>query len=337
MMMPCSLSTDDQLVVQRLEQQLKERGHLEELNFEQLVHCMHNNPAYFLHRYGAFLSETERQRLFGKLAEKDWMVRTELWRLRKQRGEPLQSRVVKNRRLAALQELCSRGEYFSDEQMERRDPLLYYRLWGRYASYLSTSDWERIRSADEAHILATPCLEQVDGGGNGATCNVRQDKKEEKKKEAITRPLTNYLMEYFDARDIVEKRMQQRRMEKSCGGSNAKRRASNTLFGHIKNDMETEYIHEQLMEQASDEENERQVANWTLEDFQQSREELLFMMRQRYLNGEDAAFLDYSTVDHNEEYDDVDWVQNDIEEKYFDGQEPESVGIMEQDNYTEEE
>lgn len=85
MMMPCSLSTDDQLVVQRLEQQLKERGHLEELNFEQLVQCMHNNPAYFLHRYGAFLSETERQRLFGKLAEKDWMVRTELWRLRKQR------------------------------------------------------------------------------------------------------------------------------------------------------------------------------------------------------------------------------------------------------------
>jgi len=60
-------------------------------------------------------------------------------------------------------------------------------------------------------------------------------------------------------------------------------------------------------------------------------------MRQRYLNDEDAAFLDYSTVDHNEEYDDVDWVQNDIEEKYFDGQEPESVGIMEQDNYTEEE
>ncbi|EME32049.1 hypothetical protein Gasu2_11150 [Galdieria sulphuraria] len=322
-------------IVQRLANELYEQGHSEE-TVEQLHSCLCDNPAYFLHRYGFFISEMERESLFGKLAEKEWLVKTELWRLRKQRGDSCSSQdnVVRNRRLAAMESLISRGQYFSDEQMELRDPLLYYRLWGRYASYLNSAELEQIRNHD-AVIHAYPSRASEETFASKKKSQVVHHIPE---KEPV-RPLTHYLLEYFDAKNIVEKRMQQRRQEKKDSSvSGAKRRMlhSNT-FGQMKDEMEREYIEEQLMEQASDEENESDISNWTLDDFQQSREELLVIMRQRFLNGHDATFFDYSSIDNNEDYDGMEWIQNDIEERYFDGQEPERISTMDEDNHSTEE
>ena len=39
-----------------------------------------------------------------------------------------QSQRVKNRRFTAMKELMSKGDYFSDEQMKHRDPLLYQQV-----------------------------------------------------------------------------------------------------------------------------------------------------------------------------------------------------------------
>ncbi|GJQ13714.1 hypothetical protein GpartN1_g5505.t1 [Galdieria partita] len=317
-------------VVQRLVNELCEEGH-SECTLEQLRTCMSHNPAYFLHRYGFFITEAERESLFGELAEKDWLVRTELWRLRKQRGDSCcsQDKVVRNRRLAAFEHLVLRGQYFSDEQMELRDPLLYYRLWGRYASYLNTSELEQIRNND-ASIFSY----RARASDETISCEREQTVRNTIDEEATVRPLTDYLMEYFDAKDIVVKRMQQRRKERGGSVSNTKRRLlRSSSFGQMKEDIETEYINEQLIEQTSDEENESDISSWTLDDFQQSREELLITLRHRFLNGEDGAFFDYSTVDNNEQYDDwVDWIQKDIEERYFDAQEPERIFTMEEDN-----
>lgn len=39
---------------------------------------------------------------------------------------------VRNRRYAALQKMRKSGDYFSEEEMERRDPLLYDHLIGQH-------------------------------------------------------------------------------------------------------------------------------------------------------------------------------------------------------------
>lgn len=49
-----------------------------------------------------------------------------------------------------------------------------------------------------------------------------------------------------------------------------------------------------------------------------------FEMEQRFIRGGDDDF-DYTTVDDNEEYDDRAIEEQDAEDKYFDGQEPEFV------------
>lgn len=247
-----------------------------------------------------------------------------------------QHNIVRNRRLAALQDLYSEGQYFSDKQMERRDPLLYYRLWGRYASYLKSSELEQIRNNDSlAHIY--PSKVNLSNASEEAAINkeISEDVVQSTRKGEPSRPLTDYLMEYFDAKDIVVKRMEQRREEKDNTKTKRLSFGFHNAFGQMKS--ETEYVEEQLMEQASDEENEGDISQWTLEDFQQCREELIVAMRQRFLNGEDTAFFDYSTVDNNEHYDWADWIQNDVEENYFDRQEPQRISFMEQDEHSTEE
>jgi hypothetical protein len=41
-------------------------------------------------------------------------------------------------------------------------------------------------------------------------------------------------------------------------------------------------------------------------------------MKERFVNGEDGEFFTYADVDNNPAYDDVDQMQRDYEERYFD-------------------
>ncbi len=41
-------------------------------------------------------------------------------------------------------------------------------------------------------------------------------------------------------------------------------------------------------------------------------------MTERFVNGEDTEFFNYGEVDNNPLYDDVDQMQRDYEERYFD-------------------
>ena len=51
---------------------------------------------------------------------------------------------VRNRRYAAMQELRHSGTYFSEKEMERRDPLLYDQLIGRHQT-----EEERMRFGED--------------------------------------------------------------------------------------------------------------------------------------------------------------------------------------------
>ncbi|KAL7980993.1 hypothetical protein Chor_005227 [Crotalus horridus] len=92
----------------------------------------HTKPLVFLERFRTVLRE-EHLPCFRHLSgnyEADFYCAE----IRKaNRGKTLHTR-MRNKRYAALQQLIRGGEYFSDEQMRGRDPLLYEQYIGQYLS-----------------------------------------------------------------------------------------------------------------------------------------------------------------------------------------------------------
>ena len=60
----------------------------------------------------------------------------------------------------------------------------------------------------------------------------------------------------------------------------------------------------------------------TEDERQMLRMEFEHIMQERFMEGEDKDFFDYSTVDSNEEFDDLKVRAQDEEEAYFDQEEP---------------
>ncbi|KAG2443090.1 hypothetical protein HYH02_009504 [Chlamydomonas schloesseri] len=101
---------------------------------------LHKDPAAFLARYGGVLQSQELNH-FEPLRSSDFEVDHWLRHFAAQnmaaaelaadpRRLPAQ---VKNRRLAAMRRLQGEGDYFSEDAMRHRAPLLYHQHIGRYA------------------------------------------------------------------------------------------------------------------------------------------------------------------------------------------------------------
>ena len=70
---------------------------------------------------------------------------------------------------------------------------------------------------------------------------------------------------------------------------------------------------------AAEEARARKRSRETLERQQRSREELMSIMRERFIAGDDAQFYDYGRMcDENADYDDVEQQARDAEERWFD-------------------
>uniref|UniRef100_A0AAY4DHL3 CCD97-like C-terminal domain-containing protein n=1 Tax=Denticeps clupeoides TaxID=299321 RepID=A0AAY4DHL3_9TELE len=167
---------------------------------------------------------------------------------------------VRNHRFAALRALQEGGQYFSEEQMRVREPLLYEQYIGQYLN-----DEEILQRSQET-MQAGP------GGLADLLLNSYQEK-------------------------VLQKRMQE----------------------------EQEY--EDAAEEESEEEDgdgERIFKEWepTAEEKVLLREEFISQMHQRFLEGKDKdfdyRFGDDPSVDENPDYDNLDIVSRDAEERYFD-------------------
>nr|XP_056702055.1 coiled-coil domain-containing protein 97 [Euleptes europaea] len=177
---------------------------------------------------------------------------------------------VRNKRYAALQQLIRGGEYFSDEQMRCRDPLLYEQYIGQY--------------------LSNQELQELGGCKQEAGCS-----------------LSGVLLDSYQE-DIIQQRLQvQQEQEEAC-------------------------LEE---EEDSDSDDDEAMASNPTDDWVPDREEKAFLreeftsrMYQRFLDGKDRDF-NYSEVDENPDFDNLDIVSQDEEERYFDREEPEAADSME--------
>lgn len=171
---------------------------------------------------------------------------------------------VKNRRYKALLQMMSIGdEYFTEEAMKARDPLLYEEMIGQYLT-----KEERCLKAEDAMS----------------------------KDEFV---LSNFLMKHIE--QIQE----------------------NNLYYNLKD--KAEECYEEMDSDTEEEiESDDDNSNITKAEKKHFQVEFLQIMQERFLDGKDTDY-DYSSIDNNDNYDDLDEEGKDEEEKYFDDEEPEFI------------
>lgn len=242
----------------------------------------HEKPLVFLERFRTSLRE-EHLACFGHLRgdhRADFYC-AEVARQGAARPRTLHTR-LRNRRYAALRELIQGGEYFSDEQMRFRAPLLYEQYIGQYLT-------------QEELSARTPAHHQPPKPGSPGTPAC---------------PLSDLLLQSYQERELQQRLLQQQEEEDAC-------------------------LEEEEEEEDSDEEDQspgKDSEAWVPDSEERLilREEFTSRMHQRFLDGKDGDF-DYSTVDDNPDFDNLDIVARDEEERYFDEEEPEDAPSPELD------
>ncbi|XP_067680662.1 coiled-coil domain-containing protein 97-like [Haliotis asinina] len=227
-------------------------------------------PGRFLARFGQFLAKEDVEYFvdFKGDYEVDFYVKEIL----KQQDKVHSQKVVKNRRYAAMQELLSQGDYFSEEEMKFRDPLLYEQMVGNFLT-----EEEIQNKVDKTDLrFSSILLKHIDQIEENALY-ARQKEAEECQEE-----------EEEDSEE--EEEMESSGEDEEAG------------FGP---------------------EGEKKPKISDIEK-QMLKSEFLQIMQERFLSGKDKDF-DYSQVDKNADYDSLDTLGKDEEERYFDGEEPFTV------------
>lgn len=207
-------------------------------------------------------------------------------------GVGSQERRLKNRRYEALKKLVETTDYFSEEEMQRRNPILYEQLIGKFhteeerEAFLQQSWKSASGSGTTAMPLTDMFLAHLERNSDGSSCRrVAQEAQLEEENEADA--------EYDSDDDDYDMDSVQEGHLKSKGDKSPKRNISM----------------EGPREEIEDDEKEL------------LKEEFFTTMYRSFLNGKDEDF-DYSTVDDNPDYDCGENLDNDEEEKYFDEEEP---------------
>uniref|UniRef100_A0A674BES9 Coiled-coil domain containing 97 n=1 Tax=Salmo trutta TaxID=8032 RepID=A0A674BES9_SALTR len=234
---------------------------------EELLGQYRTKPLVFLERYQAHLKPQHLSSFCHLISDPRAQYYCREVR-RRAAGRSNRTR-VRNQRYAALRELQREGQYFSEDQMRSREPLLYEQYIGQYLT--------------EEQLLHCS-LEAMQGGRGG---------------------LAHLLLNSYQER-LIQSRLQE------------------------EQDREEEALEE---EEGEEEGLGAEGYEPTPQEKALLRDEFITLMYQRFLDGHDKDF-NYSEVDGNPDYDNLDIVNRDAEEKYFDEDDEEEE---EEDEEEEEE
>ncbi|XP_065820453.1 coiled-coil domain-containing protein 97 [Labrus bergylta] len=229
---------------------------------DELLLQYRSRPLVFLEKYHAYLKPQDlsafahvcsdpRTQHYSKVIERRAAACTNRTR-------------VRNQRYAALRALQREGQYFSEEQMRTREPLLYEQYIGQYLT--DEEVLERSQEAMQDDAQGAPA-----GGAGG---------------------LAHLLLNSYQER-LIQNRLQE--------------------------EQEREEGAQEEEEEDEEEEYPPQPKGWepSPEEKALLREEFISQMHQHFLDGKDKDF-NYSEVDENPDYDNLDIVSRDAEDKYFD-------------------
>lgn len=245
-----------------------------------------NSHYKFLQRFGMHLKEdhlkylesqehrnNERQEIEDHIKHLRWIL-----------GH--QSTIIRNRRYCALVSLIKGKKYFSENEMQSRDPLLFEQLIGQYQS--REEKVARRRPNPETSTLVDVLLEGID---NEQNCEVVKKQREEENR------LNENHDDDADSRDSM---------------------ASKTSDDEAKDCKQWGEFDEPASsksEPSSAPRARKRAANLiTATERDLLREEFFGIMYSNFLSGRDSEFH-YSTVDDNDEYDDVKEADQDFEDR----------------------
>ncbi|XP_062547470.1 coiled-coil domain-containing protein 97 [Armigeres subalbatus] len=204
---------------------------------------------------------------------------------------------VRNRRFAALKQLVQDGNYFSETEMMQREPLLYDQLVGQYL----TEQEKKVRDAAMAKqdSLVAILFSGIDKD------NAELLKKEQEVEER--------------QQDLADEN------EESCKEKPPDSpEFSRAQWGNF--DLEEEERQQNVQRELETKRRNKRfcipVNQVTAGERNLLKDEFLGTMYSKFISGEDKQF-DYSTVDESMEYDNLDILEQDEQERYFDTEESE--------------
>ncbi|CAG8576980.1 3179_t:CDS:2 [Ambispora gerdemannii] len=292
----------------------------------QMQEILEKDPALFLTKWGRFLPKEQLQNFYSLRG--DYEVNWLLDHLQRDKNNnspetisrnlsPSQRKDKKiiNRRFKYLLNNLENTSYFSDEAMEMREPLLYEEYIGKYIP-----EEERYPPFSDEVDLVERIYYDIDQNNIRERLQYQKMIQEEQMQE-----------EEDDEDEENEKEYK--------SAENEAKTVANLAKLHITDDekektiiSDDEIIKQQAKEVDTNEEmnnNQRHsnsnidknIENLSTEELNELREELIDIMRGKFISGNDTEF-DYDQIDYNEEFDNTDQETNDIQDNYFDKEEP---------------
>lgn len=271
--------------------------------FKVALDVYRRNPQTFLIRFCNYLEEKHLQD-FARLSVAD--SDTEMHLMVKDYQDKLKTRQqdIKNRRYAALKKLIGEGEYFSEQEMMKRQPELYQELVGQYLSFTEKQqrDSYDVKNTTFSGILMHN-LEQKQ-------LNEIMEKAEHQVKDKHDHE--NYLTSSDDG--IENKVLNNLGKEDVEIPANCRQQ-----WGNFDNEqvacstskIQIEKSPVKIKNKPSD-----VVDLITADERELLRQEFLSQMHEQFLSGQDKDF-DYATVDDNTQFDDLVLINQDKEDEYF--------------------
>ncbi|KAI7906300.1 coiled-coil domain-containing protein-domain-containing protein [Cokeromyces recurvatus] len=243
----------------------------------QMRHILHNDPGLFLSKWGRHLSQNTL-RLFDSLRH-DYEVRFYLDTLLYQSAAPVTinvgkrsalQQVIQNRRYEFLKRTLRHSDYFSDEAIQLREPILYNHYVGKYI----------------------PSREKRKPFANDVTL--------------VDRILSNMDRNYVDEQVRQQKIKDEEQFQEEEESDDDEEEES--MKDEKGKEKDINMINEE--EESDEEEKDNEFR-------ERKRQELIRLLEEQFLAGKDNDF-NYSEVDYNEDYDNLQQQEQDIHDKYFD-------------------
>lgn len=301
-----------------------------------LLDLLHRDAAIFLERHGSRLSIRELQEF--NVLNGDYEVDWHLKQLKSslapttEKEQKARSNLVKNRRLAYMDILIQDGDFFSEDAMRMRDPLLYHEYLGQFqdpserAFARPGERWSDmlIRQGEELEYQARLKTEREKAG-----IPVEQDEdedniEEEEEEEGEEEDDNGNEEEDLGNHDVGQKAMGVASSQKettASEGSGGDRRAgteSRVLTFEEQQQLKLEDFSRYMQDKfiAGESSWKPSISS---EELQCKMDDFTRIMQEKFLSGEDSEHFDYVRIDHDTALDDY-WLEEmsqDAEDKYF--------------------
>jgi hypothetical protein len=293
-------------------QQITETDLTSEQKVQILEELFEQSPSVFLTRFGKWISVAD---LCCFSAASGSEIEYAINVLKKSLSAKSSGICVKNRRYEALQRLEKDTSYFSDEEMQQRCPLLYEQYIGQYMTDEERFEKDEAKMKDEVK-MSSFIFQQIDRDWL-------------KKKEMEEREMEECMEEEEDSDNDNEGYDEDNRdNDETIEGYNEDAKGhGNDILKIIIVSLKIAIFTPSNSQLITSLDLCLDVADISAEDKEKLRDEFLNLMRQRFLEGVDEDF-DYTKVDASDEYDNLDILGQDEEDKYFDEEEPEMINLV---------